>query len=377
MKKRKPSLQPKKKRERVAPVGSGRYNLTDEGWDSIFQERMEKEAKNKKKVNNNSNSKQVRSSAASSTVTSGALESLTSVPCSPLSSFTAPVSDDNSNPRSGSTAASSSVASEAVDSDLPDIPDPTVSNTLLGATSATSKGKRKRGSNNNNNNTGKKLAKPRSTEVKSPTSTAMEFGPSVPKFPLDSGVLPLIDDKDEDDNSNCNNNTENMGSVVPKIQTFLDDMNLDLETDHHEVKKSRATQQSSKMSESVSNNSTKNKNPRASGGLSSRVNFNTNVTSPITSSKSSTAISTASLSVDPTSATFSNIVTNNNILMGSSKTPSNSVSQASVPITIIEDGDEIKDQNIKSVNVIPSMKLKAVKYAKVNIKKKNDSKKKR
>ena len=68
--------------------------------------------------------------------------------------------------------------------------------------------------------------------------------------------------------------------------------------------------------------------------------------------------------------------TNNNIL--SSKTPSNSVSQASVPITIIEDdGNEIKDQNIKSVNVIPSMKLKAVKYAKVNIKKKNDSKKKR
>ena len=58
LKKRKPSLQPKKKRERVAPGGSGRYNLTDEGWDSIFQERMEKEAKNKKKVNNNSNSNQ-------------------------------------------------------------------------------------------------------------------------------------------------------------------------------------------------------------------------------------------------------------------------------------------------------------------------------
>ena len=203
----------------------------------------------------------------------------------------------------------------------------------------------------------------------------MEFGPSVPKFPLDNGVLPLIDDSD--DNSNGNNNTENVGSVVQKIQTFLDlDMNLDLETDHQEVKKSRATRQISKISETVSNNSTESKNPRASGRLRSRVN--TNGTSSIPSSNSSSAISTALVSVDPTTATSSN--TNNNISMGRSKrsSPVNSATQASVPITIIDDGDEIKDQNIKTVDVIPTMKLKAVKFAKGNIKKeKNDVKKKR
>ena len=46
LKKRKPAnLQPKKKREKVAPEGSARYNMNDPRWVPVFEDRMENEAK--------------------------------------------------------------------------------------------------------------------------------------------------------------------------------------------------------------------------------------------------------------------------------------------------------------------------------------------
>ena len=42
LKKRKPAnLQPKKKREKVAPEGSARYNMNDPRWVPVFEDRME------------------------------------------------------------------------------------------------------------------------------------------------------------------------------------------------------------------------------------------------------------------------------------------------------------------------------------------------
>ena len=50
LKKRKPAnLQAKKKREKAAPPGAAKYNMNDLSWNPIFEERMEKEAKTKKK----------------------------------------------------------------------------------------------------------------------------------------------------------------------------------------------------------------------------------------------------------------------------------------------------------------------------------------
>ena len=152
LKKRKPAnLQAKKKREKAAPPGSAKYHMNDVRWNPIFEERMEKEAKTKKKATNSScNSKQGRSrSVAPSTVTSGALESNSSVSGLQLP---VPVSEDN-NSNIESRSASSTVTSEAVDvdSELPDIPEPPLSNSLLDVTSQSSKRKRKRVNNNNNN----------------------------------------------------------------------------------------------------------------------------------------------------------------------------------------------------------------------------------
>ena len=388
LKKRKPTnLQPKQKRERVAPEGSGRYHLNDARWDPIFQERMEKEAKNKKRVTNKGTStgRRVRP-VAPSTVTSGALESLTSVPSSPLTRFSDTVlaNDDisnNSKPGSESAAASSTVTSVAVDSDLPDIPDLPVSDSLVRASNTTSRGKRKRG---NNNNTGSKPAKRRSTEVRDTvTSTSMEFIPTAPKFPLENGLVPLIDDNEVDSSNNNNSTTQqlNTGSVVPKIKTFLDLVDQELDTDLQELEKSVATQpvpQTSKTENNNSINTTNSKTPRASGRLRSRGK--TNLSSSMATSKAaSTAIPLAKTSVDQTPTTNSNSTTNNNnniVKMRSkrsSTTNSATASQSSVPITITDDGDKIIDQN-----AIPTMKLKSAKFAKFTIKKeKNNVKRKK
>ena len=370
LKKRKPSLQPKKKRERVAPEGSGRYHLNDARWDPIYVARMENEAKNKKRVANNNNSstsKQVRSrSVAPATVTSGALESVTLVPGSPLSSVTAPASDDNSsnsNHRSRSASASSAVTSEAVDLDLPDIPDLPASNSLEGASNTTSRDKRKRG----NNKTVRKRAKLRSTEVRGTAiSTSMELIPTVQKFPLENGVVPLIDNIEEDsfDNSS-NNNTEDVGSVVQKAKTFLDDLDLEMDTDLQELNMSITAQPIPKISGTVNNNNNNNTNsktPRASGRFRSRVN-------------TAQPASTVPSSGDPNS-TYSIIPTNNNML--SPVTSSVAASQSSsVSITIIDDCDEILDKETKTFNEIPTMKLKAVTYAKIKIKNKKKFAKKK
>ena len=385
LKKRKPNnLEPKKKRDRVAPEGSGRYNMTDKGWDPIFKERMEKEVKNKKKVTTTKNksssiSNQVGSrSAASSTVTSGALESLTSGPCSQLSSFTAPPSNDNSSnnkPMPGPAAASSTVTSEAGDSDLPDIPDLTVTNSLMRVTNLTSRGKRKGGSNNNNNNKpGNKRVKLRSngSEVMTKiTSTSMEISPSLPKFPLDNGVVPLIDDNDDNSLDNSSNNTQSLVTVASKAKSFLDiDLDLDLDTDLKKLNKSTAVP---KIAETVNHNNNNN-STRTSRRLRARVD--TPVTSEtVTSMSASKAIpavpepNVAQVTSDLVPIPLTNTTKGRPSRSSTVRAMSTRTSQTSVAITVIDDGDEITDQNAKILIEEPAMNSKEKRTAKVRIKK--------
>ena len=338
LKKRKPAnLQAKKKREKAAPPGSAKYHMNDVRWNPIFEERMEKEAKTKKKATNSScNSKQGRSrSVAPSTVTSGALESNSSVSGLQLP---VPVSEDN-NSNIESRSASSTVTSEAVDSDseLPDIPESPLSNSLLVATSQanTEKRKRKRGINNNNNSsniTRNKRAKqrPNGEEVRGKvTSSSSAVVASVPKFPLENGLVPFIND--DDDTATDETSCDITKTVVQKKKavTFLDiDFDLDVSTE----------EQSVPINETVNSNSNSKsdgKSTRASGRLSSRGKSELSlakVTSKLTS--------TASPAHD------------NNNSKGKMRSKGNSAaSQSTVPMTVIDDGEEIIDQKANEISV--------------------------
>ena len=335
LKKRKPAnLQAKKKREKVAPPGAAKYNMNDLSWNPIFAERMEKEAKTKKKANNNNSKKGRPRSAAPSTVTSGALES-------------AQVSDANSsNSKTGSqselaAAASSAVTSEDVDSELPDI-NVTLSNPVLGFTS--SKGKRKQG---NNNNTSSKRTKLRSNvEVRGKmTSTSTKIVPSasVPKFPLDNGLRPLINDDDNEETISCDITNNNIGTKEVS-KTFLD-IDFDLDNDLQEVRVSSDERQASLITETVNSNS---KVTRASGRLRSR---------------GKSELSSDKVTSKPTS-TASPAHNNNNKKGRVRSKGCSAASQTSVPITIIDNGEQIVDQEAKKSNEIMAKKINVRKYAK-------------
>ena len=155
--------------------------------------------------------------------------------------------------------------------------------------------------------------------------------------------------------------------MVQKAKTFLDDLDLELDTDLQEPSKSKTAQ--------PNNNNTSSKTPRASGRLRSRVN--TDLTSAMATSKSASAVPSSG---DPLS-TYSIITTNNNMVSPVKSSPvtnSAAASQSSsVPISIIDDCVEIQDKNTKKFNEIPTMKLKAVTYAKIKIKNKKKFAKKK
>lgn len=343
LKKKKPAnLQPKKKRVKVAPEGSAKYHMNDPKWIPIFEDRMEKEARTKKNSNNNS-SKQGRSrSDALSTVTSGVVESNSSVPSFQLPSILAPLIDDR-NGKSSSlpkkpTVPSCTMTSGALDmdSELPDIPEPTLSNSLLVVTSQSNRGKRKRGSI-----TSSKRAKLRSNgkEVSGTVTST-----SVPTFPLENGLVPLINDDDTEETSFDFTNV-----AVSKSKTTFLDTDLDLDSNIKMLNIPREGQSVSMVSEIVNNNNSSNsKSTRASGRLMSRGK------SELSSDKLTSKLS---LSAFPAHNNKKGIVRSKGI---------SAASQSTVPITIIENGEEIMDQ--KSSNEISdkksTIKVKKVKRVK-------------
>ena len=343
LKKRKPAnLQPKKKREKVAPEGSARYNMNDPRWVPVFEDRMENEAKKNSRASKGKKGSS-RSAAPPSTVTSGALESHSSVPGYPLPSISAPVDNSsNSKSRSGSkkpATASSTMASEApdLDSELPDIPEPS----LLVATTQSKRGKRKRG-NSNNITSGKRAMLQRSNgeEVRSTvSSSSSEIVPSVPRFPLEHGLLPLIND-DETDETSCDVTKDNAGTkaVVSKISTFLD-IDFDLDTSIQDLNVSREEQPVS-INEAVNSNSN-SKSTRASGRLRSSGKSELSCSDKLTSMLTSTA------SAAP-----------NNNMKGKGRSKGfSAASQSTVPTTIKDiNGGKIMDQKTMKKNEISAKK---------------------
>ena len=371
LKKRRPSnlSLPTKKRHRVVPEGSAQYNMNDPKWTPIFMERKEKEKKR-------STGKKARSKqGAASSVTPDSLESVTLAPSLSMSTFTEPVSNSKSRSRPASkrVTASCTVTSEAADADqdLPDIPEPSVLNSLLEISAGSKKRKR------SNNNISSKST--RTEIIAKVTSTTKKNIPSVPKFPLENGLVPLIDDNYEDIFDISNNNTEAEVKVVSKTKTFLDlDFDLDLDTNQKDV---NVLSDAQPVSQSIENEN----NIRASRRLRPKDS------TPLKSKSASTSpppVSKVTSDPDPTS--LSNITSNNNALKGrsikpaaiqkltSAPTPKTAkVSQSSVSITVIEDGDEIKDQS-KNLEVIQTRELEATKYAKQRTKTdKRGAKKKR
>ena len=363
LKKRKPAnLEAKKKRERVAPEGPARYNMNDPSWTPILEERKDKEAKNKKKANDKGKLGRSRT-VAPSTVTSGALESNSSVPGLQLPIILAPFIEDNScNSKSRSrskktTAASCTVSSEALDveSELPDIPEPNLSN----------RGKRKRG--NHNNSTSSKCAKLKSNREEingTGLVTSTEIIPSGPKFPLENGLAPLInDDDDDDDETSCDITNGNAGNFAvvskSKISTFLD-IDLDLDTTNiQELKVSRKTKPVSMINDTVNNNSN-SKSTRASR-MRSRGKHELSSDTV----KSKTASTASATSTSPSSNNNNNV----NMKMKVKSKEFSAASHCSTPMTTIDAGEQINDQNLNKINEITTMKLKAQKRSKVNLKK--------
>ena len=226
LKKRKPAnMVPKKTRQKVAPEGAARYHMNDSAWDDIFRVRMANE--NKKKRGGKK-----ASTVAVSTVTSGALEeeSVASSVVTSAATLSSPNDDNISTSISrGSDNVSGTIVDDDCDQDLPDIREPIVTNTGMRPTMSSdayttiSKNKKRKG---NSSITRKKRVKVTTTESGS-------RAPSAPKFPLESGISPLIDDNDDDDyinNSSNNNDISTLGAkkVIPVISTFLDTMDGEL-----------------------------------------------------------------------------------------------------------------------------------------------------
>ena len=212
LKKRKPAnLVPKKTRQKNSPEGPARYHMNDSAWDPIFRERMDKEKNARKKKNGNKGP-----AVVASTVTSGALENSEASSSEPSAASELPsrsdivsVTDDNGND----------------DSDLPDISDQIVprpgTRPSLSSHPIISKTKKRKSNNSNNINSRPKRAKVTTTESLDALVSA------VPKFPLENGISPLIDDNEDDDNNNDISNLDVRKVIPVSHSTFLD--NLDME----------------------------------------------------------------------------------------------------------------------------------------------------
>ena len=330
LKKRKPAnMVPKKTKQKSAPEGSARYHMNDPAWDDEFRRRMANENKNRR-------GGKKKTTVPASTVTSGALEEESVASSSVPSVASLPSLTDDNNSTSFSRR-SDNVSGTDVDGDsdhdLPDIRDPILPNDEMGSSpvqSSVVNSRKRRGNNSNLSNSRSKRVK-----VTKTTEKSSNLVPSAPRFPLESGISPLIDFNDDDVNYNNNNNsynnnnvvTEGAKRVIPVPSTFLDDMDEELN--------SLAPLPSQKALEPLSNNS--NIDNSSKRKLRSRATSAKSDASKVKASKPS-----SSVTIDVSKAH------ENHSLEDSEKNSPLSM------VKDVNDGEEIKDKFIKN----SKMKLK-------------------
>ena len=197
------------------------------------------------------------------------------------------------------------------------------------------KGKRKRV---NNINKRAKLQRSNGEEVRATvTSSSSDIVPSVPRFPLENGLL-INDDETDDTSCDINNDTAGTKTVVQKISTFLD-IDFDLDTSIQDLNVSREEQPVS-INEAGNSNSN-SKSTRASGRLRSSGKSELSCSDKLTSMLTSTA------SAAP-----------NNNMKGKGRSKGfSAASQSTVPTTIKDiNGGKIMDQKTMKKNEISAKK---------------------
>ena len=358
LKKRKPAnMVPKKTRQKVAPEGAARYHMNAPAWDDVFRERMANEKKNKRGGKKASN-------VAASTVTSGALEeeSVASSAVTTAASLSSPNDDNISISISrGSDNVSGTNVDDDCYQDLPDIREP-ITNAEIRATPSSdatiSKSKKRKGNNSNSRN----------KRVKVTTTESGVKVPTAPKFPLESGLSPLIDDNDDDNyiNNSSNNNdisTQGAKKVIPVISTFLDILDEEMNqiaavtrpqapetlvNNNNSSRKLRSRVPSSASSSGESN-------PQAS---KSNVHVNPGLEGPASQTKQVVnSTKRNELKVSSKRSSFTSTVTS----VSESASTSLGSSDLSVPISMVSDvtdGKQIKDKMTKKASVTRKMKLK-------------------
>ena len=356
LKKRKPAnLVPKKTRQKSAPEGSARYHMNDPAWDDEFQRRMANESKNKRGVKK-------KTTVPASTVTSGALEEESVVSSSVPSVASLPENDNNSTSISTrSDTVSGTNVDDDTDLDLPDISDPIVSNAGMRSTLSSDVNSRKRRGNNSN------LSNSRIKRVKvtKTTEKSSALVPSAPRFPLESGISPLIDFNDDDDNYN-NNSDNNNGNVmkgakrvIPVPSTFLDDMDMDEELN------SLVPVSRQQASDTLSNNNNIDNSSRRKLRTRAPSSAATSDVSKPQASKSQVPVNpgledqTEQVVIITKKSKLSKLSSKSS--KSASTSTSSGVTDLSVPISMVNDvtdGNEIKDKIVKKVNLNPKMKLK-------------------